>query len=360
MAHARPESPRTLRRLGVELKSRPVARSVCGALLFLVVLSWPRESSGQCVSNASSCVTCHETEGKRSVLASAAPWHVEHGFGDLCSACHGGDPAATSKPEAHLGLRAPLASPERSCRSCHARDSDVRAGRYLAALGQFSSPSAAPRVPVSQKPVSAGSRADFVLALVAVVLAGLLWLASRRQTCMSRRGIVAALRAPSWSPFAAGTLLGLVVAVSQVRYARPIAVAGAFDKLAAYLGRWLFPGSQYYAHVMQPGIVWPVWVVLGIFIGAYVSAKLSGSANKRWLPETQWQARFGVARITRLAIAFLGAALVQVGAGIAGGCTSGLAISGGALLAPAAFLFMTGMFAAGIPTAWLWYRKERT
>jgi uncharacterized membrane protein YedE/YeeE len=198
-----------------------------------------------------------------------------------------------------------------------------------------------------------------VLALVAVVLAGLLWLVFRR-AASSRRGLVAALRAPSWSPFAAGSLLGLVVAVSQVRYARPIAVAGAFDKLAAYLGRWLFPGSQYYALVMPPGIVWTVWVVLGIFLGAYASAKLSGTANKRWLPEVQWQARFGTSRVTRLAIAFLGAVLVQVGSGIAGGCTSGLAISGGALLAPAAFLFMVGMFAAGIPTAWLWYRKGRS
>jgi len=76
----------------------------------------------------------------------------------------------------------------------------------------------------------------------------------------------------------------------------------------------------------------------------------------RWLPDTQCQPRFGTSRGLRLAIAFFGAVLVQVGAGIAGGCTSGLAISGGSVLAPAAFLFMAGMFAGGIPTAWLWYR----
>ena len=54
--------------------------------------------------------------------------------------------------------------------------------------------------------------------------------------------------------------------------------------------------------------------------------------------------------------AFIGAVLVQFGAGIAGGCTSGLAISGGAVLAPGAFIFMAGMFLGGIPTALLWYR----
>ena len=55
-------------------------------------------------------------------------------------------------------------------------------------------------------------------------------------------------------------------------------------------------------------------------------------------------------------VGFAGAVLVQLGADIAGGCTSGLAISGGAVLAPAAFVFMAGMFAGGIPTAWLWSR----
>jgi hypothetical protein len=354
-----PVSREAMQRLDLEIQSYVrAARSVRAVLLFLLTFCLAGKSFGQCVSNASSCVTCHETEGKHPVLASAAPWHVQHGFGDLCVACHGGDPAATDKSAAHLGRGAPLGNPERTCKSCHDRDSDVRASRYLAVLGQFPSPPVLPEPVVSLKSRGAASRADFALALVAVVLAGAFWLAFRRQT-PRRRGLVAALRAPSWSPFAAGALLGLVVAVSQVRYARPVAVAGAFDKLAAYPGRWLFPGSQYYAHIMQPGIVWPVWVVLGIFIGAYASAKLSGSWSKRWLPETQWQARFGAARITRLMIAFLGAVLVQVGAGIAGGCTSGLAISGGALLAPAAFLFMGGMFAAGIPTALLWYRKRR-
>jgi uncharacterized protein len=37
---------------------------------------------------------------------------------------------------------------------------------------------------------------------------------------------------------------------------------------------------------------------------------------------------------------------LEYAAGIAGGCTSGLAISGGMLLAPAAFLFIMGMFAS--------------
>ena len=54
----------------------------------------------------------------------------------------------------------------------------------------------------------------------------------------------------------------------------------------------------------------------------------------------------------RWGLAFIGAIILEYAAGIAGGCTSGLAISGGMLLAPAAFLFIAGMFASGIITAY--------
>jgi len=153
--------------------------------------------------------------------------------------------------------------------------------------------------------------------------------------------------------------LGVIVAVSEGVCGRPLFASGAFDKLAAYAGRPLFPSSQYYQYVMSPGITWPVWLMVGVLGGAFLSSRLSGEARLRWLPDTQWVERFGPSRTVRFALAFGGAMLVQIGAGIAGGCTSGLAISGGAVLAPAAFLFMMGMFAGGIPTAMLWYRGRR-
>jgi uncharacterized protein len=105
---------------------------------------------------------------------------------------------------------------------------------------------------------------------------------------------------------------------------------------------------------MPPAITWHVWLVIGVLIGSWAASKLAGGVSARWLPDSQWRERFGPKRLARLAIAFGGAVLVQFGADVAGGCTSGLAISGGAALSPAAFLFMAGMFATGIPTAWFW------
>jgi hypothetical protein len=336
------------------------APRVAAGLSFLsamVVATLARPAYAQCTSNASSCVTCHETRGQRPVLQSAQPWHVDHGFGDLCASCHAGDPAASTKERAHLGLRQPLANPALSCAGCHADDAPARAERYLTAAAR-ASPAPPPRAPPGPSAVAPvrSSTADRVLAALAALLTIALTLVVRRELATERRSLLDRLRDKTWSPYAAGVLLGLVVAFSEVVCGRPLAASGAFDKLAAYLGGWLFPSSQYYGHVMTPGITWQVWLIVGVLAGSFASSKLSREARWRWLPDTQWQPRFGASRRLRLVIAFVGAVLVQVGAGIAGGCTSGLAISGGAALAPGAFLFMAGMFAGGIPAAWLWYR----
>lgn len=339
----------------------PVVVRFWSQLLSLTAaLALARSAYAQCTSNASSCVTCHETQGLRPVLRSAQPWHIDHGFGDLCASCHAGDPATPAKERAHLGLRHPLADPVASCAGCHANDASARAERYHAVVTSATTPVPPPSPPSTPSTPSRGgtSTADRVLGILAALLAVALYFVLRRDLAGARRPLTAWLRDKTWSPYAAGVLLGLVVAFSEVICGRPLAASGAFDKLAAYPGRWLFPTSQYYGHVMSPGITWQVWLIVGVIAGSFASSKLSGEARLRWLPDTQWQPRFGTSRTLRLVIAFSGAVFVQLGAGIAGGCTSGLAISGGAALAPAAFLFMAGMFAGGIPTAWLWYRGK--
>lgn len=335
--------------------------TLAAAVLVAVAAFSATRAEAQCASNASSCVSCHEAQGLRPVIQGPLPWHVDHGFGDLCVSCHLGDPAAAAKEAAHLGRRDPLVDPGAACASCHSGDFAARAERY--ALARASTPPIAPPPP---RATAGADRArptspwpNRALALLAVALAIPLGILLRRRGRELGLGGIPRPSAKLWSPYAAGALLGVVVTVSEVAFGRPVAASGAVDRLAAYPGRVLFPRSQYYAHVLAPGITWSVWVLLGVALGSFVSALLSGEARVRWLPDRGWVPRFGSARWPRLAIAFVGAALVQLGAGIAGGCTSGLAISGGAVLAPAAFLFMAGMFAGGIPTAWAWHRGSR-
>lgn len=334
------------------------------ALSCLIVLAYPHGASAQCSGNASSCVHCHEVQGARAVLRSAHPWHVDHGFGDLCASCHGGVPTAPSREDAHAGLRCPLRDPAVSCGGCHTRDLGPRVERYRLAFSTLRAPAPvvtppAPPGPAPPHPQAGRHTANRAFALLAALLALAIARVLRGGTSPPRAPrvtLTAWLRAPQWSPHHAGALLGLTVAFSMVFCGRTLAASAAFDRLAAYPGRALFPSSQFYGHIMAPGITWQVWLMVGLLLGSWASSRASGLARWRWLPDTQWAERFGPGRALRLALAFLGAALVQLGAGIAGGCTSGLAISGGAVLAPAAFLFMAGMFAGGIPVAWALYR----
>ena len=323
-----------------------------------------RPAAAQCPANASSCITCHETRGARPVLQAGQIWHDDHGFSDLCASCHGGDREAVDADAAHLGMRSnPLDDPSASCAGCH-DDYAARADRYRPFLARAeqdrSGPPPRPTSPASAATTTT-SIANVVLAVAAVVLAFVLYLLRERlvPARAGHRSLRAWLTAKSWSPYLAGAGLGLIVAISEGVCGRPLFASGAFDKLAAYVGKPLFPSSQYYQYLVSPGFTWPVWLMVGVLGGSFLSSRLSHEARLRWLPDTQWVPRFGPSRTLRFALAFFGAALVQIGAGIAGGCTSGLAISGGAVLAPAAFVFMAGMFAGGIPTALLWYRGRR-
>jgi hypothetical protein len=131
------------------------------------------------------------------------------------------------------------------------------------------------------------------------------------------------------------------------------------------IGKALSPAAfdkMYFNFIMPPGITTGVILVIGLFFGGMLGAATSGtlqwgkkgSANS----DEQWKRIFGPQTWKRWLLAFLGAIALEYAAGIAGGCTSGLAISGGMLLAPSAFIFIAGMFASGIVTAWIVYRNR--
>jgi len=115
---------------------------------------------------------------------------------------------------------------------------------------------------------------------------------------------------------------------------------------------------MYFNFIMPAQITWGVILLVGIFFGGMLGAFSSGTLKWRANDDRQWKAVFGSQTWKRWALSFFGAIILEYGAGIAGGCTSGLAISGGMLLAPAAFLFIGAMFASGILTALVVYRKR--
>jgi len=173
------------------------------------------------------------------------------------------------------------------------------------------------------------------------------------------------IRKEEWSPYVAGTLLGLVGVFAVWASNSLLGASGSFENLAGMIGKAIAPkafDNMYFNFIMPPGITYGVILLIGLFFGGMAGAATSGtlkwgkkdSANS----DTQWKQIFGPQTWKRWLIAFIGAIVLEYAAGIAGGCTSGLAISGGMLLAPSAFIFIGGMFASGIVTALIVYRNR--
>jgi uncharacterized protein len=172
----------------------------------------------------------------------------------------------------------------------------------------------------------------------------------------------------NWSPYIAGILLGIVGLLAVLLSNALLGASGAFESLVGWIGKKVVPSlfSNIYwgieggraLPIMRPEITWSVILLVGVVFGGALGALSSRTFKFRFNDDAQWKRIFGPQPWKRWVIGFFGAIILEFAAGIAGGCTSGLAISGGMLLVPAAFLFIAGMFGSGIITALVVYGRR--
>lgn len=194
------------------------------------------------------------------------------------------------------------------------------------------------------------------IAVVAAALFAMILSDRRKQKQLAALPAPKEVHRGEWSPYVAGALLGVVVAVSMAVFGHRLSGGGAYQQIAGGLGRELLPRSIYFREVLPRGS-WELASVCGALLGAFAAARTGGTFRIKTMPDSGWTDAFGSSVAKRWAIGFAGAFLTEVAAGVAGGCTASLAVSGGAALSPGAFVFMAGMFAGGVPTALLVYRK---
>lgn len=161
-----------------------------------------------------------------------------------------------------------------------------------------------------------------------------------------------------WSPYAVGIGIGILSWLTFLLSDKPIGCSTAFARISGMVER-LFRGEKVlrkaYFKQYVPELTWDVMLVIGIVIGAFVSAQLSGSFQLTWVP-TLWATTFGSAYFPRLVVAIAGGIALGIGARWAGGCTSGHGISGALQLAVSGWLAAICFFAGGIVTAMIIYR----
>jgi uncharacterized membrane protein YedE/YeeE len=151
------------------------------------------------------------------------------------------------------------------------------------------------------------------------------------------------MQKPYWNPYAAGIGLGASGGITRLAASAAHAVAPAAVEHSTYLGGYFADGS--------PLAYYLVTMFAGTLLGGFLSAFAAGRTGFRI--ERGPTARPGL----RLALALLGGVLAGLGARFALGCTSGQALSGGAMLQTGSFVFTGACFAAAFALAPL-VRKE--
>jgi len=156
-----------------------------------------------------------------------------------------------------------------------------------------------------------------------------------------------------WSPYVVGAGIGVLSWLTWLVSKKPIGCSTSYARTAGMIERAIrgpkVNEKAYYKEVV-PMVDWQWMLVLGMIIGAALSAWLSGDLVLRWVP-TLWAKLFGTSVLLRVLGGFVGGVLLGFGARWADGCTSGHGISGTMQLSLASWVSAGSLFIGGIVMA---------
>ncbi len=158
-----------------------------------------------------------------------------------------------------------------------------------------------------------------------------------------------------WSPYVAGIGIGVLSWLAFLLSDNTLGASGAYARSAGMIER-LFRGEKVkektYYREHAPKIGWGWMLLVGILIGAFISALLSGDFRLEMVPDL-WRRLAGGNAFGRWAAALLGGILIGIGARWADGCTSGHGISGTLQLVVSSWIAVICFFIGGVSTALL-------
>jgi hypothetical protein len=155
-------------------------------------------------------------------------------------------------------------------------------------------------------------------------------------------------------PYAAAIALGVVLFLAFFLTGNGLGASGGMNRMVVFVEDLIAP--QHVDRVpylldmaggdKNPLDSWVVFIALGAILGGFASGFLSG----RLKVETNKGPRLTVQQ--RWMLALLGGTIMGYGARLARGCTSGQALSGGAVLSVGSWLFMFAVFAGAYALAY--------
>jgi len=149
-------------------------------------------------------------------------------------------------------------------------------------------------------------------------------------------------------------LLGVLLFLSFFVTSHGLGASGGVNRIAVAVEDLVIPEhvdkTPYIATMAggdrDPLAHWLVWEVVGILLGGFASGLLRGRVKVQTYRGPQ------ITNHSRWVYAFIGGTLTGYGARMARGCTSGQALSGGAVMSVGSWAFMFAVFAGGYGLAW--------
>ena len=159
---------------------------------------------------------------------------------------------------------------------------------------------------------------------------------------------------PYVNPYFAGLLLGLVLFSAFFLTGNGLGASGGLNRILVFFEDLVAPGhidrTPYLLNMAggdkNPLDSWIVFLTLGVLGGGFIA----GWFNGRLKVETNKGPH--ISKYSRWGFAFIGGTLMGYGARFARGCTSGQALSGGAVLSVGSWAFMFAVFGGAYALAY--------
>lgn len=162
-----------------------------------------------------------------------------------------------------------------------------------------------------------------------------------------------------WNPYLAGFALGLVLLATFLIMGKGLGASGGVNRVAVFaldtVASSHADNTPYMARLKSgnPNLLdsYFVFEILGVFLGGSVSAFAAGRLKR----DVVRGPNITVGK--RLMFAITGGVIMGVAARLARGCTSGQALTGGAILSVGSWVFMLSVFAGGYALAYFVRRQ---
>lgn len=158
------------------------------------------------------------------------------------------------------------------------------------------------------------------------------------------------------NPYLAGILLGVTLLVAFLVLGTGLGASSGLARIGAWIEGLIFPShtlaSEYFGKWgTHPLRYYLVYMLIGTFLGGLFSAILAGRVS------LSIERGLAVSNRFRLGLAFGGGIMAGFASRLAGGCTSGQALTGGALLLTGSLLFLVCIFIGGYAAAYFVRRQ---